>query len=73
MTISNTKSLKYICGNFIFEALSLHLEKSTLEKIMPLGLIRNTDFFISFKYVFQADAERMIVRTCKMSRNLRQF
>ena len=70
LTVSKTKSLKYICGNFTFEALNLHREKSTLEKIVPLGLIRNTDFFISFKYVFHVDAERMIVRTRKMSRNL---
>ena len=73
LTVSNTKSLKYICGNFTFEALNLHHEKSTLEKIVPLGLIRNTDFFISFKYVFHVDAERMIVRTRKMSRNLHRF
>ena len=43
MTVSNTKSLKYICGNFTFEALNLHREKSTLEKIVPQGLIRNTN------------------------------
>ena len=30
LTVSNTKSLKYICGNFTFEALNLHGEKSTL-------------------------------------------
>ena len=41
--VSNTKSLKYICGNFTFEAPNLHREKSTLEKIVPLGLIRNTN------------------------------
>ena len=43
LTVSNTKSLKYICGNFTFEALNLHHEKSTLEKIVPQGLIRNTN------------------------------
>ena len=35
LTVSNTKSLKYIYGNFTFEALNLHREKSTLEKIVP--------------------------------------
>ena len=44
LTVSNTKSLKYICGNFTFEALNLHREKSTLEKIVPQGLIRNTEY-----------------------------
>ena len=35
---------KYICGNFTFEELNLHREKSTLEKIVPpQGLIRNTE------------------------------
>ena len=29
-------------GIFTFEALNLHREKSTLEKIVPQGLIRNT-------------------------------
>ena len=43
LTVSNTKSLKYICGNFTFEALNLHREKSTLEKIVPQGLIRNLE------------------------------
>ena len=42
LTVSNTKSLKCICGNLTFEALNLHLEKSTLEKIVTQGLIRNT-------------------------------
>ena len=45
LTVSNTKSLKYICGNFTFEALNLHREKSTLEKIVPQGLIQNTETF----------------------------
>ena len=44
LTVSNTKSLKYICGNFTFEALNLHREKSTLEKIVPQGLIRNKEY-----------------------------
>ena len=40
---------KYMCGNFIFEALNLHREKSTLEKIVPpQGLIRNTEYKIYF-------------------------
>ena len=42
LTVSNTKSLNYICGNFIFESLNLHRETFTLEKIVPQGLIRNT-------------------------------
>ena len=29
---------------FTFEALNLHREKSTLEKIVPQGLIRNTEY-----------------------------
>ena len=41
LTVSNTKSLKYIYGNFTIEALNLHREKSTLEKIVPQGLVRN--------------------------------
>ena len=37
-------------GNFIFEALNLHREKSTLEKIVPpQGLIRNTEHKIYFE------------------------
>ena len=48
LTVSNTKSLKYICGNFTFEALNLHREKSTLEKIVPQGLIRNTESLLFF-------------------------
>ena len=44
LTVSNTKSLKYICGNITFEALNLHREKTTLEKIVPQGLIRNTEY-----------------------------
>ena len=44
LTVSNTKSLKYICGNFTFEALNLYREKFTLEKIVPQGLIRNTKY-----------------------------
>ena len=35
--------LNYICGNFTFETLNLHARESTLEKIVPQGLIRNTD------------------------------
>ena len=42
LTVSNTKSLNYICGNFTFESLNLHRETFTLEKIVPQGLIRNT-------------------------------
>ena len=42
LIVSNTKSLEYIFGNFSFEALNLHREKSTLEKIVPQGLILNT-------------------------------
>ena len=41
LTVSNTKSLNYICGNFTFESLNLHRETFTLEKIVPQGLIRN--------------------------------
>ena len=44
LTVSNTKSLNYICGNFTFESLNLHRETFTLEKIVPQGLIRNTDY-----------------------------
>ena len=59
LTVSNTKSLKYICGNFTFEALNLHREKSTLEKIVPQGLIRNTEYGSVFlwKYQFTANCE----------------
>ena len=64
LTVSNTKSLKYICGNFTFEALNLHREKSTLEKIVPQGLIRNTEYgeksqidFNKNRYL-QADREK---------------
>ena len=49
LTVSNTKFLNYICGNFTFEALNLHREKSTLEKIVPQGLIRNTELQ-TYKY-----------------------
>ena len=42
LTVSNTKSLNYICGNLTFESLNLHRETFTLEKIVPQGLIRNT-------------------------------
>ena len=44
LTLSNTKSLNYICGNFTFESLNLHRETFSLEKIVPQGLIRNTEF-----------------------------
>ena len=48
LTVSNTKSLKYICGNFTFEALNLHREKSTLEKIVPQCLIPNMELLKYF-------------------------
>ena len=41
----------YICGNFTFEALNLHHEKSTLEKIVPQGLIRNTEYIQTLSVV----------------------
>ena len=52
LTVTNTKSLKYICGNFTFEALNLHREKSTLEKIVPQGLIRNTELHVDLERQF---------------------
>ena len=42
LTVSNTKSLKLLCGNFTFETLNLQARESTLKKIVPQGLIRNT-------------------------------
>ena len=58
LTISNTKSLKHICGNFTFEplnpALNLHREKFTLEKIVPQGLIGNTE---SKEWVFWVNSQ----------------
>ena len=36
--------LNYICGNFTFETLNLHARESTLEKIVPQSLIRNTEY-----------------------------
>ena len=33
-----------ICGNFTFETLNLHVRKSTLEKIVPQGLMRKTEY-----------------------------
>ena len=35
--------MEYIHRNFTFETLNLHHEKSTLEKIVPQGLIWNTE------------------------------
>ena len=35
LTISNTKSVNYICRNFTFESINLHCETFTLEKIVP--------------------------------------
>ena len=35
--------VNYICGNFTFETLNLHVRESTLEKIVPQGLIQNTN------------------------------
>ena len=39
-----TVSKHYICGNFTYETLNLHARESTLEKIVPQCLIRNTEY-----------------------------
>ena len=49
-----------MCGNFTFETLNLHVRESTLEKIVPQGLMRKTEYevfmipkieFIAFIYI----------------------
>ena len=40
----------YICGNFTFETLNLHARESTLVKIVPQGLIRNTEVIVKIYY-----------------------
>ena len=40
--VTSLRKATHHSGNFTFETLNLHARESTLEKIVPQGLIRNT-------------------------------